>query len=113
MNVMLAMNTPAVIKYLTLAIEIHKEVKFLPNIKSAEKRVLVGERNRLRNRIVKTGLKTAVKKFETAVASNAENTGAMFVQAASAVDKAASKGVIHKNAANRKKARLAKKMAKA
>jgi small subunit ribosomal protein S20 len=85
----------------------------LPNIKSAEKRVLVGERNNLRNRIVKTGVKTAVKKFDTAVAGNDANSNVLLAKAASAVDKAASKGVIHKNAANRKKARLAKKLAKA
>lgn len=101
------------IKYLPLVIVALKEVKGLPNIKSAEKRVLVGERNRLRNRMVKSSVKTAVKKFEAAAASNAENKQAAFVQAASAVDKAASKGVLHKNAANRKKAQLAKKMAKA
>jgi small subunit ribosomal protein S20 len=101
------------IKYHTLTIEIHKEVKFLPNIKSAEKRVLVGERNNLRNRIVKSEVKTAIKKFDTAAAGNDANAGSLFVQAASAVDKAASKGVIHKNAANRKKAQLAKALSKA
>lgn len=98
------------IKYHTLAIETHEEVKFLPNIKSAEKRVLVGERNNLRNRIVKSGVKTAIKKFE---AAQGEEAKGLFVKAASAVDKAASKGVIHKNAANRKKAQLAKKLSKA
>lgn len=85
----------------------------MPNIKSAEKRVLVGERNRLRNRMAKSSVKTAIKKLDAAVTNNAENKQAAFVAAASAVDKAASKGVIHKNAANRKKAQLAKKLAKA
>jgi small subunit ribosomal protein S20 len=85
----------------------------LPNIKSAEKRVLVGERNRLRSRMVKSSLKTAVKKFETAAANQDANTQAAFKKAASAVDRAASKGVLHKNAANRKKAQLAKKLSKA
>lgn len=84
----------------------------MPNIKSAEKRVLVGERNRLRNRSAKSALKTAVKKFDAA-AGSAETAQAALVAAASAVDKAASKGVIHKNAANRKKAQLAKQIAKA
>lgn len=88
-------------------------MKFLPNIKSAEKRVLVGERNNLRNRIVKSEVKTAIKKFDAAAEGKDANAGVLFVQAASAVDKAASKGVIHKNAANRKKAQLAKKMAQA
>ena len=85
----------------------------MPNIKSAKKRVLVGERNRLNNRMAKSSMKTAVKKFEAAAASKDAGAQAAFVQAASAVDKAASKGVLHKNAANRKKAQLAKKMAKA
>ena len=85
----------------------------MPNIKSAEKRVLIGERNNLRNRIVKSGIKTVLKKFDAAVAANDANSNVLLAKAASAVDKAASKGVIHKNAANRKKARLAKKLAKA
>lgn len=85
----------------------------MPNIKSAEKRVLVGERNNLRNRIVKSEVKTAVKKFDAAVAGKDASAGSLFVEATSAVDKAASKGVIHKNAANRKKAQLAKKIAQA
>ncbi len=85
----------------------------MPNIKSAEKRVLVGERNNLRNRIVKSGVKTVLKKFDAAVANKDANANVMLANAASAVDRAASKGVIHKNAANRKKARLAKQLAKA
>ncbi len=85
----------------------------MPNIKSAEKRVLVGERNNLRNRIVKSGVKTVLKKFDAAVAANDANANVLLANAASAVDRAASKGVIHKNAANRKKARLAKQLAKA
>jgi small subunit ribosomal protein S20 len=88
-------------------------VNRLPNIKSAKKRVLVGERNRLNNRMVKSSMKTAVKKFEAAAENKDTGAQAAFVQATSAVDKAASKGVLHKNAANRKKAQLARKMAKA
>ena len=83
----------------------------MPNIKSAEKRVLVGERNRLQNRMAKSSVKTAVKKFEAAAAGkDKEAAQAAFVQAVGAVDKAAGKGVLHKNAANRKKAQLAKKL---
>lgn len=85
----------------------------MPNIKSAKKRVLVGERNRLNNRMAKSSMKTAVKKFEAAAENKDAGAKAAFVQATSAVDKAASKGVLHKNAANRKKAQLARKMAKA
>ena len=85
----------------------------MPNIKSAEKRVLVTERNNLRNRMVKSEVKTVVKKFDSAVENKAADAAALHKEAASIVDKAASKGVIHKNAANRKKAQLARKVAKA
>ena len=88
----------------------------MPNIKSAIKRVKVTETKNLRNRIVKSKVKTAVKKFET------EATAAQYSLTTSAIDKAdgaykvavkkvdqaAAKGILHKNTANRKKARLAK-----
>ena len=79
-----------------------KEVKLVPNIKSAIKRVKVTETKNLRNRIVKSKVKTAVKKFET------EATAAQYSLTTSAIDKAVAKGILHKNTANRKKARLAK-----
>ena len=74
----------------------------MPNIKSAMKRVKVSKKKNLRNRMIKSGVKTAVKKYEAAL------TQEQLSNVASALDKAASKGVIHKNAANRKKARLAR-----
>lgn len=74
----------------------------MPNIKSAMKRVKVTETKNLRNRIVKSKVKTAAKKFET------EATAAQYSLTTSAIDKAVAKGVLHKNTANRKKARLAK-----
>ncbi|MCY9669430.1 30S ribosomal protein S20 [Paenibacillus alginolyticus] len=76
----------------------------MPNIKSAIKRVKVSEKRRLRNASQKSALRTAVKAFETAVTPEA------LVIASKKLDKAASKGLIHKNAANRKKSRLAKKL---
>ena len=76
----------------------------MPNIKSAMKRVKVSKKKNLRNRMIKSGVKTAVKKYEAAL------TQEQLSNVASALDKAASKGVIHKNAANRKKARLARKL---
>lgn len=79
----------------------------MPNIKSAMKRVKVSEKKNLRNRMIKTGVKTAVKKFE------ADMNQEKLANVSAALDKAASKGIIHKNAANRKKARLAKRLAKA
>jgi len=84
----------------------------LPNIKSAIKRVKVTEKKTLRNRMVKSAMKTQLKKFEAAVAAN-EADAKVLSTTQGAVDKALAKGVIHKNAANRKKARLAKKLAKA
>ncbi len=84
----------------------------MPNIKSAIKRVKVSEKKNLRNRMIKSSMKTSVKKFDTAIAEG--NADAALLSATQgAVDRAASKGVIHKNAANRKKARLAKQLNKA
>jgi len=85
----------------------------LPNIQSAKKRVKVSEKKNLRNRIVKSGMRTMVRKFEAAVAADPQNAGAQLSATSAVVDKAVSKGVIHKNAANRKKARLAKQLNKA
>ena len=79
----------------------------LPNIKSAKKRVKVSAKKSLRNRMIKNGLRTSVKKYEANVSAD------QLSQTVSAIDMAAAKGVIHKNAANRKKARLAKALAKA
>ena len=88
------------------------EVNTLPNIKSAMKRVKVNEKKNLRNRMIKSAMKTQVKKFETALAAG-EVDGKLLSATQGAIDKAVTKGVIHKNAANRKKARLAKAAAKA
>ena len=85
----------------------------MPNIQSAKKRVKVSEKKNLRNRIVKSGMRTSISKFEAAIASDAQNAGAQLSATSAVIDKAASKGVLHKNAANRKKARLAKQMNKA
>ena len=84
----------------------------MPNIKSAIKRVEVNEKNHLRNRMVKSAMRTTVKKYESAVAAGSADA-ALLSQTASAIDKAVAKGVISKNAANRKKARMAKRLAKA
>ncbi len=85
----------------------------MPNIKSAKKRVKVSEKKNLRNRVVKSGVRTAVKKFDAAVVADAASAAAVLSDTTSAIDKAAAKGVMHKNAANRKKARLAKRLDKA
>ena len=84
----------------------------MPQIKSAIKCVKVTKVKTDNNRSAKTAMRTVVKKFENGVAEGKADV-AMLNVTASAIDKAASKGVIHKNAANRKKARLAKRLAKA
>ncbi len=84
----------------------------MPNIKSAIKRVKVNEKKNLRNRMIKSAMKTQLKKFDAALSAG-EVDAALLSATQAAVDKAVTKGVIHKNAANRKKARLAKAAAKA
>jgi small subunit ribosomal protein S20 len=86
------------------------EVRKLANIKSAKKRAITSLKRNERNRMVKSSLRTAVRKF---VEAGAEDAQAKLNQAFAALDKAASKGVIHKNTAARKKSRLAKRLAKA
>ncbi len=83
----------------------------MPNIRSAIKRVDVAKKRNLRNRIQKTKMKNAIKKFELAASTKDENLMVLYRKAVSEVDKAASKGVIHKNVSSRKKAQLAKKLA--
>ena len=83
----------------------------MANIKSAQKRIKVIETKTLRNRMIKSALKTAIKKFEVAVAaSNAEEAKVTFAGAVKALDMATSKGVVHKNMAARKKSRLAARL---
>ncbi len=85
----------------------------MPNIKSAIKRVKVNEKKNLRNRMVKSRVKTAVKKYNAILASDPTTAVKELSVVASTLDKAAAKGIVHKNAVNRKKARLAKALNKA
>lgn len=82
----------------------------MPNIKSAKKRVKVIATKTLRNKMIKSALKTDLKKFDAAATENADNKQELYVKAVGAVDKAAIKGVLHKNKANRTKSQLAKKL---
>ena len=83
----------------------------MPNIKSAIKRVSVIEKKTLRNNMIKSGYKSAVKKFEQAVeAGNKEEATTLFAQATKKIDQACTKGVIVKNTAARKKSSLSKKL---
>jgi small subunit ribosomal protein S20 len=83
----------------------------VPNIKSAIKRVVVAERNRLRNRYWKSNIRTARNKVEDAIdAAKPKDALLALHEAYQTIDKAVSKGILHKNAANRRKSRLAKKL---
>ena len=83
----------------------------MPNIKSAIKRVSVIEKKTLRNNMIKSGYKSAVKKFEQAVeAGNKEEATTLFSLATKKIDQACAKGVIVKNTAARKKSSLSKKL---
>ncbi|MCA1056208.1 30S ribosomal protein S20 [Rossellomorea aquimaris] len=81
----------------------------MPNIKSAIKRVKTSNERNAQNATVKSSMRTAVKKAEAAVANGAENAKELTYDAISQLDKAAQKGLIHKNAADRQKSRLMKK----
>lgn len=75
----------------------------MANIKSAKKRILTSEKRNLRNRSIRSGVKTAMKKVFAAVeAENKEEAQKALVAAASTIGKAAQKGVYHKNNAARK-----------
>lgn len=83
----------------------------MANIKSARKRVLIAEARRLRNRSIRSTVHTAVRHFEhtlhtEAAAADREQA---FRAACSDLDRAVTQGVLHRNAAARKKSRLAKK----
>ncbi|MDV3428890.1 MAG: 30S ribosomal protein S20 [Bacillota bacterium] len=83
----------------------------MANIKSAKKRIKVTETKTLRNKMIKSALKTYVKKFEAVVAEGKKEEALVsFKDVAKALDMAASKGVIHKNKAAKKKSRLAIKL---
>lgn len=80
----------------------------MANIKSAKKRILVNNKKQLRNRAVKSALKTSLKKFFAVVESGDKaQAQAMLPAITKTVDKAAAKGILHKNAAANKKSQLA------
>ncbi|AWB45437.1 30S ribosomal protein S20 [Paenibacillus sp. CAA11] len=83
----------------------------MPNIKSAIKRVKTSDKRRALNASQKSALRTVVKTADTALANNeVEAAKAAIAAASKKLDKAVTKGLIHKNAAARKKSRLAKKL---
>ena len=80
----------------------------MPNTKSAERRARVSARRQARNKSVKTRLRTLERKYRTLLAGGkGDDAGKALREAASALDKAAKRGVIPKRRADRKKSRLA------
>ena len=84
----------------------------MPNIKSAKKRVKVIATKTLQNQMLKTQLKTAVKKFEAALSEGKEAATNAYTALVKATDQAVAKGILHKNTAARRKSQYANKMNK-
>ncbi len=82
----------------------------MPNIKSAKKRVVLAEKRNLRNKAYKSALRTAIKKADVACENKADDRDTAVKAAIVKIDKAASKGIIHKNTAARKKSSLMVKL---
>ena len=85
----------------------------MANIKSAQKRIRVAAKRQAQNKHVKSFTKTAIKKVTVAVGTKTGEAKSLLTKAISAIDRAASKGVYHKNTAARKKSRLTKMVNKA
>lgn len=83
----------------------------MPNIKSSERSVKTDAERRAKNFAVRSTIKNATRKVVASVeASKVDESKALLTKASSVIDRAVSKGVIHKNAAARKKSRLARKI---
>ena len=82
----------------------------MPNIKSAKKRVLVNQTKAAKNKATNSALKTAIKKANAAIESNAADKDVLVKAAVKKIDQAAAKGIIHKNNAARKVSALSSKL---
>ena len=83
----------------------------MPNIKSASKRVTLSQKANDRNKAARSLMRTNIKKFESAVAGGDRETAALAYKAAvKTVDRAATKGLIHKNKAAHRKSSLTLKL---
>ncbi|NMA33078.1 MAG: 30S ribosomal protein S20 [Clostridiaceae bacterium] len=78
----------------------------MANTKSAAKRVLVIKKKTLRNNMKKSALRTSIKKCREAIAANSESAQDILKDTIKAIDKAASKNILHKNTAARRKSQL-------
>ena len=85
----------------------------MANIKSAKKRVKVNQTKAANNKARNSALKTAIKKANAAIENNADNKEEVVKAAVKKIDQAASKNLIHKNCAARKKSNLTNKLNKA
>lgn len=85
----------------------------MPNIKSQKDRVVQAKKEAMHNKAIKSNLKTVVKKANAAISAGAAEKDAAMKAAVVAIDKAAAKGVLHKNTASRKISRMAKAANKA
>ena len=85
----------------------------MPNIKSAKKRVILTEKANLRNRSIRSALRTSIKKADAAIDAKASDMDANVTAAIKSIDKSAAKGILHKNTAARKKSALTVKLNKA
>lgn len=85
----------------------------MPNIKSQKDRVEQSKKEAMHNKAIKSNLKTVVKKADAAIVAGAADKDTALKAAVITIDKAVSKGVLHKNTASRKISRLAKRANKA
>ena len=85
----------------------------MPNIKSAKKRVLVSKANYEHNNAYRSALRTALKKADAAIDAKSDDMAVAVKAAVKKIDQAASKGIIHKNNAAKKKSALVIRMNKA
>jgi small subunit ribosomal protein S20 len=82
----------------------------MPNIKSAKKRVKVIKVKTLNNKAFNSALKTDIKKADAAISAKADNRAEVVRLAVKKIDQAAAKGILHPNAAARKKSALVRKL---
>lgn len=78
----------------------------MPNIKSAKKRVLISKANYEKNKAYRSALRTSIKKADAAIDAKSDDMTVALTEAVKMIDQAASKGIIHKNNAARKKSAL-------
>ena len=103
-------NDKELIKFMTEEVRKFLKEKKMANIKSAKKRILVNQSKALRNQMIKSQLKTVIKKFNAAVEAGDKNAASeLYRLAVKKVDQAVAHGILHKNNAAHKKSQFTKK----